>query len=235
MTQLWRLEGFRNARGYAIDARHTWVVPGFDCPVCTAWGTSGVEYPSVDLAPYPWVGSFLDAWPVDPPAHERLRALIRPLLPDGSDPRPGCEIGPLRGHAAGRYPNFVWARWHTLAVDEAAAASLQGSGLGIPALVPTRLRERSRRPPLLRELEIWPGIDLDSQTWEGANPDTCPICGRNRGKATGFVMKADTLRPGLDLLRVRQWPVRILATARFKEFVEGTGLTGLEFTEVEVV
>jgi hypothetical protein len=177
----------------------------------------------------------VDAWAVETSEHERLRALIRPLLPDGSAPIPGCELGPLQGHAAGRYPNFVWARWHTLAVDEITAVRLQAGGLGIPAFVPAQLRVRSNHPPRLVELEVRPAIELAAEAWQNREPDWCPVCGGPRGKSTGLILRGDTQRPGLDLFRPRWAWTKILATPRFKEFVEDAGLTGLEFTEVEVV
>ncbi|HEY0096794.1 MAG TPA: double-CXXCG motif protein, partial [Archangium sp.] len=92
-----------------VNAGNKWGLPGVDtCPACKAtWANTAKAYPSVDLTPLAALADFVEARAEPIEEYERLRELVRPLLPPGAVVEPGSRFGPLVGKAQGRFGQFV--------------------------------------------------------------------------------------------------------------------------------
>ncbi len=92
-----------------VNGVHKWGLPGIDtCPACkSTWADIALTYPSVDLTPVASLGDFEKARAEPIEEYERLRELVRPLLPPGAVVEPGSRFGPLVGNAQGSFGQFV--------------------------------------------------------------------------------------------------------------------------------
>jgi uncharacterized double-CXXCG motif protein len=149
-----------SSSGYTgdLDGKHKWKLPGiFRCPACKAtWSAGAGPYPSVDLTPIASQADFETARAEPIEEYERLRELVRPLLPPGVKLEPGVSFGPLIGQAQGRFGAFVSpVPWWLMARRE-TLERLQSEELKGLRGYPMQLRFRQRNPPELLELEILP-------------------------------------------------------------------------------
>jgi len=98
----WRLKMIGSG---PIEARHRWIMPGMNCPVCKrVWTIGAGALPGVDLEgtpadsslrrlPYPVL---LDEW-------RRLAEQIRPFVPASEPIEPGLALGPLKGRSVASF------------------------------------------------------------------------------------------------------------------------------------
>lgn len=217
--------------GY-IGCTHKWGLPGIiRCPGCKAsWGGGAKVYPSVDLSPITALGDFEEprAEPIE--EYERLRELVRPLLPPGALVEPGTELGPLVGNAQGPFGALV-ARfaWLLLARRE-ALEKLQAEGLRGLKGCRTEVRFRQRNSPELLELELLPVGRLHPDCLPSDRKPPCPRCGRlGLTRPDGMVLKAATLPNHLDLFRLEDFSTTIVCTERFVEACRRLNLDGVSF------
>jgi len=215
-----------------IGCEHRWKLPGIRrCPVCTTtWSAGDKSYPSVDLTPVTSLADFEEprAEPIE--EYERLRELVRPLLPPGALLEPGSGLGPLVGKAQGPFGALV-ARfaWLLLARRE-ALEKLQAEGLRGLKGCRTELRFRQRNSPELLELELLPVGRLHPDCLPPNRKPPCPRCGRiGLTRPADMLLDAATRPSDLDLFRLEDFSTTIVCTGRFVEACRRLGLDGVAF------
>jgi uncharacterized double-CXXCG motif protein len=215
-----------------IGCDHKWGLPGIRrCPGCqVTWSAGAKSYPSVDLTPVTSLADFEEprAEPIE--EYERLRELVRPLLPPGALLEPGTGLGPLVGKAQGPFGAFV-ARfaWLLLARRE-ALEKLQAEGLRGLKGCRTELRFRQRNSPELLELELLPVGRLHPDCLPPNRKPPCPRCGRiGLTRPADMLLDATTLPSDLDLFRLEDFSTTIVCTERFVEACRRLGLDGVTF------
>jgi len=215
-----------------VNAGHKWGLPGVDtCPACKAtWAATSKAYPSVDLTPLAALADFAEARAEPLEEYERLRELVRPLLPPGAVVQPGSSFGPLVGNAQGRFGQFVSNYSDVLLVRREALEKLQAEGLRGLKGCRMEVRFRQRHSPELLELELLPVGRLHPKCLPPDREPPCTRCGRD-----GFslpkqpVLDAATLPPELDLFRLLDMSTLVICTERFAEACQRLGLDGIVF------
>ena len=218
-----------------VNAAPKWGLPGIDtCPACKAtWGDICMAYPSVDLTPVAALARFErpGARPIE--EYERMRELVRPLLPPGAVVEPGSCFGPLVGNAQGRFGQFVSNYSHVLLVRREALEKLQAEGLRGLKGCRMEVRFRQRNSPELLELELLPVGRLHPKCLPPDREPPCPRCGREYlSLPKEPVLDAATLPPHLDLFRLLDMSTLVICTERFAEACQRLGLDGIVFLPV---
>jgi uncharacterized double-CXXCG motif protein len=215
-----------------VNARHKWGLPGIDtCPGCkSTWADISKSYPSVDLTPVAALADFEKARAEPIEEYERLRELVRPLLPPGAMMDPGSSFGPLVGNAQGRFGQFVSNYSCLLLVRREALEKLQGEGLRGLKGCRLEVRFRQRNSPELLELEILPVGRLHRDCLPPTREPPCPRCGwEDITLPKTPVLDAATLPKNLDLFRLEDFPTVIVCTERFVEASQRLSLDGVVF------
>jgi uncharacterized double-CXXCG motif protein len=218
-----------------VDAPHKWKLPGVsNCPACkSTWG-SMLSYPSVDLTPVAKLANFEKARTEPIEEYERLRELVRPLLPPGAVLKPGTTFGPAVGTAQGRFGSFTMSWLGDLRVRREALEKLQAEGLRGLKGCRMQVRFRQRNAPELLELEFSPVGRLHPDCLPPGHEPPCPRCGRpGVDKPKDLLLDARTLPGDLDLFRSVDYSIE-LCTERFVETYRRLGLDGLTFLPVPV-
>jgi uncharacterized double-CXXCG motif protein len=214
-----------------VNAGHKWGLPGVICPACkSTWAGTGTDYPSVDLTPVAALASFErpGAKPIE--EYERMRELVRPLLPPGAVVEPGSSFGPLVGNAQGRFGQFVSNYSDVLLVRREALEKLQAEGLRGLKGCRMEVRFRQRNSPELLELELLPVGRLHPRCLPPTREPPCPRCGREGlSLPKQPVLDAATLPPHLDLFRLLDMSTLVICTERFSEACQRLGLDGIVF------
>jgi uncharacterized double-CXXCG motif protein len=220
------------AAGYTgfVDAAHRWKLPGLsNCPGCKATWGSNLAYPSVDLTSVASLADFEKARTEPIEEYERLRELVRPLLPPGAVLKPGTTFGPSVGRAQGRFGSFTMSWLGDVMVRSEALEKLQAEGLQGLKGCRMQVRFRQRNAPELLELEQFPVGRLHPDCLPPGHEPPCPRCGRPRiDKPKNLVLDARTLPGDLDLFRLADYSVEI-CTERFVEACRRLGLDGVTF------
>jgi uncharacterized double-CXXCG motif protein len=217
--------------GY-IEEQHKWRLPGIRrCPACkSTWSSGSLFYPSVDLSAVTSLGDFEEprAEPIE--EYERLRELVRPLLPPGAMVEPGTEFGPLMGKAQGSFGSLVAPYPWLLLVRREALEKLQAEGLRGLTGCRTQLRFRQRNSPELLEFELLPVGRLHPDCLPPDRKPPCPRCGR-RGltRPDDRLLDASSLPSHLDLFRLEDFCTTIVCTERFVDAYRRLGLDGVTF------
>jgi len=215
-----------------VNAAHKWGLPGVDtCPACKAtWADISKAYPSVDLSPVTALADFEEARAEPIEEYERLRELVRPLLPPGALVEPGSCMGPMVGPAQGRFGQFVANYSAVLLVRREALEKLQAEGLRGLKGCRMELRFRQRNSPELLELELLPVGRLHPKCLPPHRAPPCPRCGREDiSMSKEPVLDAATLPAHLDLFRLADISTAIVCTERFAEACQRLGLDGIVF------
>ncbi|PTL76695.1 double-CXXCG motif protein [Vitiosangium sp. GDMCC 1.1324] len=213
-----------------IDGSYKWSLPGIICPTCKAiWGGGGYMYPSVDLTPVTSLANFEKARAEPIEEYERMRELVRPLMPPGAVLCPGTQFGPFTGRGQGRFGSFVTPVPWILMVRREALEKLQAEGLRGLKGCPTFLRFRQRNSPELLELEILPVGDLHPDCLP-RRPPPCARCGRDGVSLPDApVLHTPTMPEHLDLFRLDNFPGLLVCTERFANACQRLGLDGITF------
>jgi uncharacterized double-CXXCG motif protein len=224
------------ASGYTGDVNglYKWRLPCIICPLCKAiWG-GGYMYPSVDLTPVATLADFEEPRPEPIEEYERLRELVRPLLPPGAVLFQGAEFGPFVGTCLGRFGPFVMPVPWILMVQREALEKLQAEGLrGLKGCRPL-LRFRQRNAPELFDLEILPRAHLHPDCLP-PRPPPCPRCARDGVSFPDApLLDSRTLPEPLDLFRLEDFPGMIVCTERFVDACQRLGLDGLTFQPLPI-
>ncbi|HEY0096796.1 MAG TPA: double-CXXCG motif protein, partial [Archangium sp.] len=161
---------------------------------------------------------------------ERMRELVRPLLPPGAVVGPGSCFGPLVGSAQGRFGQFVSNYSYVLLVRREALEKLQAEGLRGLKGCRMEVRFRQRNSPELLELELLPVGRLHPKCLPPDLAPPCPRCGRQGlSMPKEPVLDAATLPPDLDLFRLVDMTTVVVCTERFVEACQRLGLDGIVF------
>ncbi len=219
------------ASGYTgdVDGSYKWGLPGVICPLCKAiWG-GGYMYPSVDLTPVASLADFEKARAEPIEEYERLRELVRPLLPPGAVLTPGSEFGPFVGRGMGRFGPFVMPVPWILMMQREALEKLQAEGVQGLKGCRTELRFRQRTSPELLDLELLPVARLHPDCLP-PRPPPCSRCGRDAVSLPKVrLLDAATAPSDLDLFRLIQFSGVIACSERFVDACRRLGLDGLSF------
>jgi uncharacterized double-CXXCG motif protein len=200
----------------AVDGSYRWRLPGIMCPACGATWSAGFRYPSVDLTPVLALGDFEAARPEPVEEYERLRDLVRPLLPPRARLEPGSNFGPFVGKAQGRFGSFVLPLPWWLLVQREALDQLQAEGLRGLKGCHMELRFRQRRSPELLDLEILPVGRVHPECLSPDRKPPCSRCGHDDvSLPDALILDATTLPRDLDLFLLEDVCTVIVCTERF--------------------
>ncbi len=215
-----------------VDAAPKWGLPGVDtCPACkSTWANTTIAYPSVDLTPVTALADFAEARAEPLEEYERMRELVRPLLPPGAMVQPGACFGPLVGKAQGRFGQFVSNYSYVLLVRREALEKLQAEGLRGLKGCRMEVRFRQRHSPELLELELLPVGRLHPKCLPPNREPPCPRCGwEDLSIPKEPVLDVATLPADLDLFRLVDMTTVVICTERFAEACQRLGLDGIVF------
>ncbi|WNG53805.1 hypothetical protein F0U59_02640 [Archangium gephyra] len=215
-----------------IEGHRKWSLPGIRrCPACySTWSSGSLFYPSVDLSSVTFLGDFEEprAEPID--EYERLRELVRPLLPAGAMVEPGAEFGSLIGKAQGSFGSLVAPYPWLLFAQREALEKLLAEGLRGLNGFRTQLRFRQRNAPELLELELLPVGRLHPDCLPPDRKPPCPRCGRDATtRPSDMLLDASSLPNHLDLFRLEDFPTTMVCTERFVEACHRLSLDGVAF------
>jgi uncharacterized double-CXXCG motif protein len=234
--RFYRLREDRSA-GYTgdISAASKWGLPGSKCPACGAiWASAGTAYPCVDLAAHPQRAEFVKPRAEPLEEFERLRELIRPLVPAGAPIPPGTRFGPLVGKASGRFGAlFLQDPWTLVARREAMEALREAGVQGLEGCKPElKFRQQKTAPPDLVELQLVPHGLLHPDCLP-PRPPPCPRCGRDGFELPEqLILDAASLPTHTDVFRLANFATVLIGTERFKDAVQRLGLDGILFLEL---
>lgn len=230
-----RVDENSHRTGYA-DGSYRWSLPGVQCPVCgEGWSNLGEAYPSVDLSQHPERAAFEDLQSDSIAEFERLRELVRPLVPRGALLEPGASFGPLIGKASGRFGDFYLPMpWMLMAKPE-ALERLRAEGIRGLKGVPMEMLSRSKKPPEVVDVELQTHGHLHPFCFPESWKDSCLRCGRNGNPLPeSLVLDGATLPEDVDAFRLRDYTTVLVASERFVNTVERLGLEDLVFIELPV-
>jgi uncharacterized double-CXXCG motif protein len=217
-----------------IDAAHRCSMPGLKCPVCGAWATTGIQYPTVECATLQRrIGKRLEPWPVDQQTFSLLEQMISPLLASGQALSPGTKFGPLRGTASGQIGVFVWPNPWTMLLREATLKAMQEAGLGLTA-VRADLAFREKPHEDLYEIEAIPRVKISDSSYR--RPTPCVVCGRSADRWPGAIeLDGSSLDSTLSVQRLFEFPTRMIVNDRMAMFIRENKLTNTVLEEVVIV
>jgi uncharacterized double-CXXCG motif protein len=222
-----------------LNADYPWGLPGVEpCPTCrTGGGVMGLDYPCVDLSGLPpqELKKLSDPWPVPREEFSRLRELVRPLAPRDAVLEPGTTFGPLTGSGSGYFGQlFMQDPWRLYSRRE-ALERLQEAGMRGLQGCPLNVRFRVKHPPELLEVQLQHHAQLHPDCKPADRKPPCPACGNDFLKLPEHpILAIESLPTSLDVFRLAEWALLIIATERFMETVQRLELDGLIFQEVEV-
>jgi uncharacterized double-CXXCG motif protein len=187
----------------------------------------------VDLSTHPSQAAFLKprAEPIE--EFERLRELIRALVPAGAPIPPGTRFGPLVGTASGSFGAFCFQSPWTLLVRREAMESLQQAGVqGLKGCKPELRFRQKKNPPELVELQLEPHGLLHSSCLP-QRPPPCSRCGFESFQLPEhLILDKASLPTHTDVFRLANFATVLVGTERFKEAAQRLGLDGILFHEL---
>jgi uncharacterized double-CXXCG motif protein len=223
--------------GDLSNAGYKWGLPGWHCPVCDlSGGPLGLHYPCVDLSALPprELKKLSDGWPVPFEEFERLRELVRPLVPKDALLQPGTAFGPLTGTGSGVFGQLFMQNSWTLVMRREALERLQGAGLRGLQGCPLDVRFRAKHPPVLLELQLLAQGRLHPDCLPPDRTPPCSRCGRAAlTLPSTYWLDAASLPAHVDTFRLTDWPTLIFATEAMIGAVKRLDLDGVIFREVD--
>ncbi|MDY7226859.1 double-CXXCG motif protein [Hyalangium rubrum] len=217
-----------------ISAASKWGLPGARCPGCGAtWASAATAYPCVDLSQHPNRAEFVVPRPEPLEEFERLRELIKSLVPPGARIPPGTRFGPLVGKAWGSFGAFFFQNPWVLVVRREAMESLQDAGVqGLEGRKPELRFRQKNNPPELVELQLVP-LGLLHPDCLPPRPPPCSRCGRDGFKLPeDLILDAASLPTHTDVFRLGNFATVLVGNERFKDAVQRLGLDGIVFHEL---
>jgi uncharacterized double-CXXCG motif protein len=221
-----------SADPYQIDGRGTFSLPGLTCPRCSSWGSSGLQYPTIDSKGLPFAlqsAGRKGPWPISLEAWRLLWKEGTAWAPQGVVVNPGARFGPLSLKFSGNPLDFVWLQSFTPLIREPPFNVLRSEGLEIKG-TPAQVRwSRGQSQPLI-ELEIHPHVQLAASQ----RAVSCPICGRLEQVAPKSILLDEaSYDQSLPLQRIRELPTYIVASDAFCACIEKHKFTGISFAPLE--
>lgn len=234
--KLFKIEQKQSNSGW-IDANHRWNLPGVDCPACkSAWGTTGLEYPSIDLTGLGEEVFYREARCEPLTKYLYLRKKIAESFPELPLLMPGTTFGSLVGIAISNYlEGFVWRAWWTICLEAEALSKLNESNLSLPVMVKADLSLTESTKEVF-EFNLPLTGRLSNPVYDGIQPDYCSACGRDSGTLPDEIqVDRSSLSNDFDIFRLTNFTTIILATERFVEAVNSQQIKGAVFREVKIV
>jgi len=218
-----------------ISAASRWFLPGVKkCPGCGAtWANAAVAYPCVDLSQHPQQAEFVVPRPEPLQEVERLRELIRPLVPQGAPLPPGTRFGPLVGKAWGNFGTFFFQNpWTLLMRREAMEALHQADVRELAGRKPEMSFRQKKESPELMELQLMPYGRLHADCLSQPHAP-CSRCGRDGAELPEhLILEASSLPTDTDVFRLADFEGVLIGSDRFKDAVQHLGLHGILFQEL---
>ena len=218
---------------YGIQARHRLCLMGVECSLCGAWGTTGIQYPSVDasiledIIPRHHIHGSKNYAPMTIKEFSNLQAKLAPILGRDRPLIPGTHFGPLEGKGYGNFPDFVWPDPWTLLVSNTVLSDMCEAGLEVVA-VKANIEFTMDQPQPLFELEARPTVMIHPSPPIGV----CKLCGRVKSMR-GRKFDASSFNDAVPLQRVLEWPTRLIINESFANFITDRDLVGTEFKSIE--
>jgi uncharacterized double-CXXCG motif protein len=176
-----------------------------------------------------------DPWPVPREELERLREVVRPLVPPGTLLEPGTMLGPLVGTGLGSFGQLFMQEPWALYMRREALERLREAGMRGLLGCPTQIRFRTKHAPELLEMQLQTQGQYHPDCLPTERKPPCPTCGSDFLKRPdAIVLDAASLPTELDLFRLRQGWMLIIANERFVDMVRRLELDGVLFEELEV-
>jgi uncharacterized double-CXXCG motif protein len=194
------------------------------------------QYPCVDLSVLPSAEQekLLDSWPVPREEFIRQRELVRPLAPPYAVLTPGAVFGPLKGTGLGYFGQLLMQNPWSLCMGREALERLQAAGVRGLVGCPTQVRFRTRHAPELRDIQL----ESHGRIHPGCLPPAPPPChvcniSRSHPRPDPYWLDAASLPEHVDIFRLDEASVPIIANERLVDAVRRLELDGVVFKEIE--
>jgi uncharacterized double-CXXCG motif protein len=221
-------DDWREPNAPQFEASHAFGLPGLDCPSCTPWAVTGVQYPSVDPDLLRRTLGDLESWPVPVAEFEDIREKAPSLVDATYIIEPGTKFGPLCGRVSGKVGDFVWPNPWTLLVRERIMRQIGDAGLSLVSGLAELQFEDGTHEPLI-EIEAVPRVSLASYLV----PDPCAICGRRAvSKPNRMALQRATFDDSLPIQRIVELPTFIVVNQALAEFLIAQGPVGLAIDRI---
>lgn len=222
--------GWGKTHSYLIEAVPAVSLPGVSCPVCGAWATTGIQYPSVDASLVSSKLTNVPRTPVPLEEFDKMVRILRPILGVSRPVEPGASFGPLRGVATGRLGDFAWCNPWTVLLRESVWSRMRSWGIDVVG-VPADLQFRDGEEESFVELEALPRANLE----RSLIPEACGTCGRLPiKKPDRLVLAASTFDRSIPLQRIRQLPTVFVVNEPFADYVRDNRLRDALLLPIEL-
>lgn len=234
MTRFYEVEEDRASRhtGY-VHAAPRWGLPGSLCPECNGtWVAAGLAYPCVDLSAMPERAAFEEARREPLEVFEKLRELVRPLVPPGALLLPGTSFGPSVGTATGSFGAFYFLPPFQFMARREALDRLEAAGVRGLNGCRAQIRFRQRNAPELWDLQLEQHGRLHPDSLPPDREPPCPRCGsHSNALPEAQVLDAASMPGDCDLFLLPE-TLTPIASERFVEATRRLELDGITFKEL---
>ena len=220
------------------DTTHEWGLPGVECSACgCTWGTTGLEYPAIDLESLPNNGGYCDPWPVSVPLYQELERAIFNSFPQLNVLLPGAQFGASVGKAYGELDGFVWGAWWTTLMEEDALEKLRECDLLLPPTVEAELHfTNPRQSKRIFEFDLPLTARLANGIYDPDEVRLCSVCRRDSASMPARpVIQTDPSGTNPDIFRVANFTTLIVVSEKFVDAVSRLGIDGAAFGELDTV
>jgi len=222
--------GWGKEHDYLISAVHARRLPGVNCPLEGAWATTGINYPTLDVALIDSRVGELPAHPIPIEDYKALVARIEPIAGPERPLRPGANLGPLRGTARGLVGDFAWVNPWTMLVRSSTYQELLSSGFSLDGAEARIDFDNGSTEPVI-ELEACGKVALANLP----SREVCPVCGRLPiTKPKRMVLEAASYDSALPLQRIVELPTFFVVNDDLGEFIRARGFSNVTLTKIEL-
>jgi len=222
--------GWGKEHDYLISAVHARKLPGVICPLEGAWATTGINYPTVDVALIDSRVGELPAHPIPIEGYRALVARIEPITGPERRLRPGANLGPLCGTACGLLGDFAWVNPWTMLVRSSTYQELLSLGFSRDGAEARIDYDNGSTEPLI-ELEARCKVALANVP----SREVCPVCERLAiTKPKTMVLEAASYDCALPVQRIVEMPTYLVVNDELGEFIRARGFTNIALTKIEL-
>lgn len=213
-----------------IEATHSRKLPGVQCPICGAWATTGIIYPSVDIS---LLGKMLMSskqWPIPLEEFKKLATDIQSIIGAERPIEPGADLGPLRGKANGKFGDFAWVNPWTPLLRKSVYLSLKGDGVDLVG-VQAELDFTVHAHEPFFELEALPKLKLV----ESLLSERCEMCGRLPiTSPEKVIVSVASYDESLPIQRIAHLPTMLVVNEMFANLVREKNLKNVVLRPIEL-